>query len=236
MSYTYTTFVTNISIEAVQLTSDVNWSTILNSIIDDSEQRCYRDLDLISTIVVDTTGILTPNSRNFTLPQSLGRFVTVKGMNFFTGTYPAGRTQLRPVSRHALDFLWPSETAATTPSYPEYFAPVTDQTYVVGPAPDSGYTVEVIGTIRPTPLSAGNPTTFLTLYLSDLFFAGAMCSAAGYMRNYGSQADDPRMSSNWEQQYAQRLASAKGEELRRKFSSGDWTSESTVPPPASAPR
>lgn len=220
----------------MQLASDPNWQGILGTLIDDSEQRCYRDLDLISTIVRDTTGFLTANSRNFTLPQSLGRFVTVKGVNFFTGTYPAGRTQLRPVSLHFLDWVSPSETALTTPSYPQYFAPVTDQLWIVGPAPDTGYQAETIGTIRPTPLSASNTTTFLTLYLSDLFFAGAMCSAAAYMRNYGSASDDPRMAVTWETQYAQRLVSAKGEELRRKYASGDWTSESTFPPPASQPR
>jgi len=59
-----------------------------------------------------------------------------------------------------------------------------------------------------------------------------MCSAAGYMRDYGSQADDPRMAMSWEQQYAQRLASANKEEMRRKFQSGDWTSETRPAPVA----
>jgi hypothetical protein len=236
VSYNYSSFIAALGIEAVQLASDSNWSGIQATIIDDAEQRIYRDLDLISTIVRDTSATLTANSRNFTLPQSLGRFVTVKGINFFTGTYPAGRTQLRPVSLHFLDFVWPGETALTTPSLPEYFAPVTDQLFIVGPAPDSAYQVEVAGTIRPTPLSATNTTTFLTNYLSDLFFAGAMCSAAGYMRSYGSQADDPKLAQSWEAQYAQRLASAKGEEIRRKFASGDWTSESVLPQQVAAPR
>jgi hypothetical protein len=228
--------VTALTTEAAQLTADTNWSTILPSIIDDAEQRIYRDLDLLSTVVRDTSAALAANSRNFTLPQSLGRFVTVKGINFFTGTYPAGRTQLRPASLHWVDFVCPSETALTTPSYPLYFAPVTDQLFIVSPAPDSTYQVEVIGTIRPTPLSATNTTTFLTNYLSDLFFAAAMCSASGFMRNFGAQADDPKMATSWEMQYAQRLASAKPEELRRKFASGDWSSESVSPAQPAAPR
>jgi hypothetical protein len=234
--YTYTTFVNALQTEAVQLPTDPNWQTILVTIIDDAEQRIYRELDLINTIVRDTSGSLTANSRNFTLPQLLGRFVTVKGLNLFT-TPGAGRTQIRPMSLHALDFLYPSETAATTPSYPEYFAPVTDQTFILGPAPDSAYGIEVIGTIRPNPLSATNPSTFLSLYLSDLFFAGAMVSAAGYMKNFGSQSDDPRQAVSWEQQYQFRIASASREELRRKYASGDWNSESVPPPQASpAPR
>jgi hypothetical protein len=236
LSYTYSTFVTALSTEAVQLTSDTNWSQILPTLIDDAEQRIYRDLDLISTIVRDPSAALTANSRSFTLPQSLGRFVTVKELSFFTGTYPAGRTPLRPVSLHWIDFVCPSETALTTPSYPQYFAPITDQLFVVGPAPDATYQVEVVGTIRPAPLSATNTTTFLTNYLSDLFLAAAMCSASGFMRNFGAQADDPKMATSWEMQYAQRLASAKPEELRRKFASGDWTSESVGPGPVAAPK
>jgi len=236
MSYTYSSLISALQVEAVQSASDPNWQGIIPTIIDDAEQRCYRDLDLIATVVRDASATLTANSRNFTLPQSLGRFVTVKGINFFTGTYPVGRIQLRPASVHFLDLTWPSESAVTTPSYPEYFAPVTDQLFIVGPAPDSAYAVEVMGTIRPAPLTALNSTTFLTNYLSDLFFAACMCSAAGYMRNFGSQADDARMAVSWEQQYAQRLGSAKAEELRRKFASGDWTSESTLPPQAATPR
>jgi len=85
--------------------------------------------------------------------------------------------------------------------------------------------MEVIGTIRPTPLSVSNTTTFLTNYLSDLFFAACMSSVSGYMRDYGTQADDPKLAMSWENQYAQRLASANREEMMRKFQSGDWVGE-----------
>jgi hypothetical protein len=236
LPYTYTTLVNALQIEAVQLASDPNWTGILPTIIDDAEQRCYRELNLISTVVRDTSGAFTANSRNFTLPQSLGRFVTLKSMNFFTGGVNIGRTQMTPVSLFFLDYMWPGESSLSTPSYPKYFAPISDQVFMIGPAPDSNYAVEAVGTIRPTPLSATNTTTFLTNYLSDLFFAASMCSAAGYMRNYGAQADDPKMAMSWEQQYSMRLASAQGEELRRKFASGDWTSESLVPQQVSTPR
>jgi hypothetical protein len=93
--------------------------------------------------------------------------------------------------------------------------------------------MEVVGTIRPTPLSASNTTTYLTNYLSDLFFAACMSAVAGYQRDYGSQSDDPKSAMSWETQYAQRLASANKEELIRKFQAGDWVGE---PQPAAAPQ
>lgn len=229
MSYTYSTLLTALQTAAVQLNSDVNWQNILPTIIDQAEQRIYRDLDLISTVVRDTGNSLTANSRNFTLPQTYGYFITLKGLNIVIS---GARRQLRPVSYHFIDATWPSENAATTPSIPEYFAPITDQLFIVGPAPDQAYGMEAVGTTRPTPLSSSNTTDFLSLYLSDLLFAGAMAATAGYMRNYGEQADDPKMAVSWEQQYAQRLNSANKEEMRRKFQSGDWTSETRPNPVA----
>ena len=100
----------------------------------------------------------------------------------------------------------------------------------MGPSPGQSYGMEVIGTVRPTPLSAANSTTFLTLHLSDLFFAACMSAIAGYQRDYGAQTDDPRSAVSWETQYAQRLASASKEEARRKFQSGDWTGETRPAP------
>jgi len=229
MSYTYSSLIAALQIEAVQLASDPNWTGIIPTILDDAEQRCYRDLDLVSCIVKDTSASLIVNSRSFTLPQSLGYFISVKGMNVVvSGT----RQQLRPVSIHFLDATWPSDTSVPA-TVPQYFAYLSDQNYLVGPAPSTSYPMEVFGTIRPTPLSASNTSTYLTVHLSDLLFAGCMCSISGYMRDYGSQADDPKLATSWEAQYAQRLNSANREEMRRKFQSGDWTSE-TRPNPVAA--
>jgi len=226
--YTYSSLIAALQIEAVQLASDPNWTGIINTILDDSEQRIYRDLDLVSCIVKDTSGSLTINSRNFVLPQSLGYFMTVKGMNVvISGT----RAQLRPVSIHFMDATWPSDTSVAG-TVPQYFAYLSDQNYLVGPSPTAAYSMEVFGTIRPAPLSASNTSTYLTTYLSDLFFAGCMCSISGYMRDYGAQADDPKMAQSWENQYAQRLNSANKEETRRKYQSGDWTSETRPNPVA----
>lgn len=230
MSYTYSTFVTALSVETVIPATDADFISILPTIIDLSEQRIYRELDLLSTIIRDSTGALTANSRNFTLPQSFGRFVTTQGFNVFTPVNTTTtRNQLLPTSRDYLDNAWPSEAAATTPSVPVEFAMITDQTIIVGPPPDAAYTVEVIGTIRPTPLSSTNTTTYLTLYLPDLFFAASMVAMSGYMRNFGSQADDPKMALSWNAEYEAFKQSALIEEVRKKYQAQSWGSQSPSP-------
>lgn len=221
MSYNYAIFVTYLSTETVIASSDPSFQAILPDCIDYAEQRIYRELNLLDTVIRDSSAVLVANSRNFTLPQSIGRFVTVTGINIITpvGTTVSNgtRNQLQPIWRNLLDFLYPSEMAPASPSVPSQFAMITDQTVIVGAAPDQAYGVEVIGTIRPTPLSATNTATYLTNYLPDLFFAAAMIFMSGYMRNFGSQADDPKMAASWEDQYEKLFASANKEELRKQY-------------------
>lgn len=233
MSLTYTTFVSQLSNIMAADSTTTQFQTMLPGLIDYTEQRIYRELDLLSTIVRDSSAALTANDRNFTLPSGQGRFVTVQGVNVITpvSTAPDAGTRnfLSPKSRDYLDAVWNSASGSTVP---RCFAMITDQLMVMGPWPDNAYTVEVIGTIRPTALSSGNPTTFLTLYLPDLFMAAAMVFASGYMRNFGAQSDNPQMASSWEAQYERLLASANTEELRKRFAGFGWTSHQDVAPAA----
>ena len=226
MAYNYSEFVTNLANMLPTSPSDPNYLTVLPNIIDDSEQRIYRELDLLSTIVRDSSAALTANSRTFNLPQSLGRFVVTESMNVFT---PSGTTtnrqQLVPVTREWMDAVWGNEAATTTPSVPEYYAMITDQQIIVGPPPDAPYTMEVIGTIRPTPLSATNTTTVLTLYLPDLFFCEALIFAYGYMKDFGAVVDDPQASMSWNSHYKDLWQSANVEEMRKRYGSQGWTSK-----------
>ena len=230
MALTYSQWVAELANLCVIDASDTNFVANLPSTIDDAEQRIYRDLDLLSTVVRDT-GTLSSGVRTFALPSNLGRFVVTNGFNVITpviATNPDSgtRNQLVPCSRDVLDVLWPSATGASVPAL---YAMITDQVIIVGPAPDAAYTIECIGTIRPTPLSASNTTTVLTLYLPDLFLSASMVYMSAYMRNFGAQADDPKMATSWESHYQTELASANVEEARKKYSSGQWGSLQPTP-------
>ena len=206
--------------------TDSNYLIVLPNIIDDAEQRMYREFDFLSTIVRDSSGTLTANSRNFTFPQ---HFVVSESINVFA---PVGNTtsrrQLIPVSREFLDAVWGDETAGGCcgPAIPEYYAMITDQTIIVGPSPDAPYTMEVVGTIRPAPLSSTNQTTYLTLYLPDLFFTAALIFGYGYLKDYGAGTDDPNAPANWAAHYNALKQSADIEENRKKYASQAWTPKS----------
>lgn len=220
MSYTYSSLVTILAERLSVSATDADFLTDLPTIIDDAEQRCYRDLDLLATVVRDQSATTTANSRTFTLPTASGRFVVLDEVSVMVNSvrYPCVRA-----SKEVIDYLWPGETAATASTIPNQFAMISDQTIIFGPPPGGTWTVECIGTIRPAALSASNTTTFLTSYLSDLFLAACMVSATGgLLRNYGAASDDPRMAISWDGEYNKRLASANAEEMRRRYGSSSW--------------
>lgn len=231
MSYTYASWQAALAVEIVELTTDANFQAILPSCIDYGEQRIYSELDLLDTVVTDSAA-LTAGNRNFTLPQNNGRFVVTNGLNLIT---PAGttdpdagtRVQMIPASRDMLDSIGgnPGYTGA-----PVNYAMITDQQLIVGPQwPDGAYTIEVIGTIRPTPLSATNTTTYLTLYLPQLWFAATMVFMAGYQQNWGAQSDNPQMAVSWENQYQTLFKAINVEEQRKRYASGAWGSLQPTP-------
>ncbi len=230
---TYNEWLLRLQAAAVTTNNDTNFLDYVPNFIDLAEQQCYRDTDLLATVVRDTASSCTANSRNFTLPSTNGRFVVVNGINIVTpfgNTVSNGtRTRLTQLSLDALDTLWPSNTASAATTVPQYFAMITDQTLAFGPPPGNGFQVEVIGTIRPDPLSPTNTETYLTLYLPDLFFAASMVAVAGYQRNFGAQSDDPKLAVSWESEYKMRLASTNLEEQRKRFASSGWTSIAPAP-------
>lgn len=223
---TYTQYVDQIANLAIVPTSDPNFQILIPQMITYSENRIYRDLDLLSTVQTYNQAATASNVRTVTIPQ--GTFVTIQNVNALTDT--STRNPLLPVTKEFLDNVWGSPTGATLP---KYFALLNDTTLIFGPWPDAIYPLEIIGTIRPDSLSSTNTTTFISLYLPDLFIMASMVFISAYQRNFGRQSDDPQMAMSYEAQYQTLLKGAMVEEFRKKFESVGWTSMS--PSPVAAP-
>lgn len=240
MPLTYTTYVNQLSALTNIPSTNADFQTVLPGCIDYAEGRCYRDLDIFTGNVRDGSSSTVTNSRNFNLPTGVGTYLIVDGINIITpaSTAPDSGTRvaLQPVSRDFLDHAYPSATGAGVPAY---FAYITNNTYlsggsaqsqvIFGPWPDNTYRVEVCGKIKLTPLSATNTTTYLTDYLPELLIAASMIYMSGFMRNYGSQADDPKMSQSWEQQYEMLVKSAIEYEARKRFGGPSWSPKTVEP-------
>lgn len=229
MPLTYSTYVTTLANLMVVPETDPNFVQILPSIIDYAEGRCYRDLDLLSEIVTNDTQTLNANTRTVSLPvPAAGPYNVVEQVNLLESGV---RTPLTPVSREVLDFMWPSTIAVPneTSTRPVQFAVKDATTLAFGPSSGASVTLEIVGQVKPTPLSVTNTTTYLTLQLPDLFIAASMVFAAGYMQNYGAQGDNPQMPGSWDSQYRTLLASADQNAARAEFAGASWSAQRVEP-------
>lgn len=220
MSLTYSSYLAELQRLAVAPANDTTFAQMVPNAIDYAEQRIYRDLQLLATNETDATPVTVANTREITLPTS-STWVTVDQLCVIvpSGSPPpqpaAGtRVPLVPVSLAFINMVWPS---ATTAAQPQYYAKLTDQRLVLGPWPNAVYRIEVTGTVRPAPLSPTNTTTWLSERLPDLFVAASMIFIAGYQRDFGQQADDPKFAQSWETQYEKLKVSAETEEAIKKY-------------------
>lgn len=217
----------NLAVVKLNLSDPTDPFTILiPQAISYAENRIYRDLDFLSTVTRSSSYQFTAGNRNLTIPAS--DFVTIQELNVIT---PATITNPEQGTRNPLlpttkEFLNNVYNYLSVTSVPQYFAMIDQNNVIVGPWPNNTYTVEVTGTIRPDSLSATNPTTFISLYLPDVFLMASMIFVSGYQRNFGRQADDPAMAQSYESQYKTLLAGATIEEARKKFQASAWSSMS----------
>ena len=230
----YSDYVTQIATLAVVSPTDANFQIILPQAINYAELRMQRDLDFLSTQTSNTSYTLTSGSNELSLPTS--SFITLQTINVVNNgqTYP-----LAPASKQYLEYVWGSSTGAGIPKFFAVYggdqatAGLTTQNIIVGPWPDQSYSLRITGTIRSATLSATNTSTFISVYLPDLFIAASMIYIGGYQRNFSTTGADPQMPINWEQQYKTLLASAAIEEFRKKFESVAWSSQ--MPSPIATP-
>lgn len=235
MALNYSSYVQQIATMAVVPVTDPNFTIIIPSMIDYAELRMQRDLDFLSTQISNTSYSFTFGNNTLTIPSS--GFVVLQTVEVIDGS--GNSTPLLPVSK---EFIQNVYGGGSTTGLPQYFAVyggdsstagLTSQNIIVGPAPNSGYNARLTGTIRSTPLSATNTTTYISTYLPDLFIMASMVYISAYQRNFGRINDDPAMAQTYESQYQGLLKSAMVEENRKKFQSAAWTSYS--PSPFAAP-
>jgi hypothetical protein len=201
--------------------SSTAFQAFLPSTIDYAEQRIYRELNLLSTRIRNSSSNCTANNRSFTLPTNLGTFITVTEISIITpvGSTAANGTRnvLMSAAKKLVDVVAPTNTAVSASQVPSMYYMLDQQTAIFGPSPGAAFNVEVTGTIRPAPLSATNTTTFLTTNLPDLFVAASMVYAGNNMRDFGIEAGNASIAQSWEQQYQALFASANAEETRKRY-------------------
>ena len=227
MSLSYSSYLTELALLSQFNATDPNFLSNLPSCIDYATDRITRELDLLNTVTANSTLALTVGTRIISLASLNPVFNVLRQVNVLTpvGTINPDLGTRNPLTISTTAFLNQVYGSNAVTDVPEYFAMVTDQTIMVGPYPDQAYNLEIIGTVRPTPISATNPTNWISLYLPDLFLQCSMIQMSGFKMNFGAQADDPKMAMSYETQYTTLRDSAGVEDAMRKYASTGWNSQ-----------
>lgn len=206
-----------------------DFANIFPQAVSYAENRIYRDLVLLATRQQNTTLTTMAGSRTVSLAAMAnpagGPIIVPEGFALVTpaGDAPVAGTRV-PFDAATLDLIdqfWPTESATVTPSVnsflPRLWALRDASTIVFAPTADAAYVIEITGLFQPTPMSANNPTTYLSTVYPELLEAACMIWLTGaLLHNFGSQADDPKSAVSWEAQYQTLMASARMEEERRR--------------------
>lgn len=239
---TYNEFIS--ALQQLTALTDASGLALMNSlstrIIEATELRILREpeFDFLATRIADISQQTTTGMRSVPIPSA---FLVVEGAALITPSGKASPSQtdakripMLRTSRPHLDIVWPVESKTRAPDdladtyfalFSEEVAAPSDPTepvpgpsaLLIAPTPDAIYQVEITGTQRPAPLSSTNSPTFLTTHLPDLYLASAMVFVSGgILRNYGMQADDPKMALSWLAVYGDLKRGVEVEELRKR--------------------
>jgi len=191
---TYTELTTNLQ-EWLE-DDDAEFVGSIDEVINLGEMRLWRDLDLSIFTSEDTT-VTAIGVATAVKPITDTELVTWQSIYYDSGTE---RTWLQ---LRSTDFVRDHQVIGAT-STPKYYAESNETDWLLSPIPDAIYTLNARGVTRPTRLSVGNPTTWLSLHQDDMLFKACLAEAEGFLK-----ADD--RAPMWAEQYAAALPLAKRE-------------------------
>lgn len=167
----------------------------LDQIIQLSETRLLRDLDLEAFQSEITLGTLSGSSRLLTRPS------TVLKLNDVYLTVSSQKRLMKPRTYGFCQIFAPNSSDEDTP---EFWAWKDENTLYFVPTADAPYTITGFGIVRPNGLGEEYSTTWLSLNVPDLLFFACMVEAENTLH---SDAEAAR----YEGEYQKRLPAAQVE-------------------------
>jgi len=180
MALTFSEMLTKVR-EYTEVDSNVLTDSIIEGFLTDTEIGISRAVDGMDVDRKYSTSTFVANNRYLNLPSDV---LYLRSLEVFdsnqTGT---PRVFLEKRDQTFIAEYSPNTSAIST-GVPKYYAYWDDspQYIVVGPAPDSAYTVQINYIKTPQHLSASNTTTYLSTYAENLLFYGVMVEAFSFLK------------------------------------------------------
>jgi|TARA_X000001382_G_C3097095_1_gene155455 hypothetical protein len=189
MSFTLATLKT-----AIQDYTDNNETVFvsqINNFIKAAEEKILKSVDL-DYFRKNVTSALTASDAFLTVPSdylaSFSLQITTSGSESF-------------LLQKDVNYIREYVVSASTTGVPKYFARFDENNFILGPTPNSNYTIELHYFYRPTSLTAGadSGTTWVSTNASFALLYGALVEAYTFMKG------EPDIIQNYNGLYAQYL-------------------------------
>ena len=226
MAYTLDNLRTDIR-NYTEVSSNVLSDSVLGTIIVNSENKIYREVDSDQDRFYATSNAIVGN-RYVTIPDNLRfiRYVQLKdeaGNQFYL--------EQRDTSFMAEYYSTPGTAAV---DIPKYYANWDEEFWVVAPTPDKTYSITLAYNKEPVSLTDATVSgtgTFLSNKYQDLILYGSLVNAYGYLK--GPQD----MLQYYQAQYNEALESYAIEQIgtrrRDEYQDGEVRAQLNVKPPSS---
>lgn len=193
MSFTFAELKT-----AIQDYSENTETTFVNNLsifIENAEQRIFESVQL-EFFRKNVTANLTSGNQYLAMPDdylaSYSLSVTSSGAKSF-------------LLMKDVNFIEDYNPNSSTTGLPKYYAAFTSDNFILAPAPDAGYEVELHYYYRPTSLTAGadSGTTWLSTNAPFAMLYGSLIEAYTFMKG------EPDIIQNYDQKFIQALSRLK---------------------------
>jgi len=192
MSFTYAQLKT--AIQDYTDNAETTFVNHLNDFIKASEEKLLKSVDL-DYFRKNVTSTLTSSDQFLTVPTdylaSFSLQITTSGSESF-------------LLQKDVNYLREYTPAASTTGLPKYYARFDENNFILGPTPDSNYTIELHYFYRPASLTAGadGGTTWLSTNAPYALLYGSLIEAYTFMKG---EADVIQNYTNLYMQYLERV-------------------------------
>ena len=228
MAYTLTNLQTDIrnytEVDNGSTTPKVLTDSVLDTIIKNSENRIYREIDTDQSVNYATSQTIIGN-RYITIPGDL-RFIRYAQLKDTAGNQIY--LEQRDTSFIAEYYSTPGTQAV---DIPKYYANWDEEFWVVAPTPDKNYEITLAYDKEPATITTDTSGTYLSNKYQDLLLYACLVNTYAYLK--GPQD----MLQYYQQAYTQAIESYAIEQIgnrrRDEYQDGEVRAQLNVKPPSS---
>ena len=194
MSFTYDQLKT--AIQDYTQNQETSFVTNLPVFIRSAEERILKTVQL-SLFRKNVTGNMTVNDEFLIMPTDF--------LAPFSLSFTDANNEKKFLDFKSVNFIQSFNPNRATTGEPRYYANFNVTSFIIGPTPNSSYSVELHYYYRPASLTAGSSsgTTWLSENAELTLLYGCLIDAYVYMKG------DPTLMQEYEQRYAESLIALK---------------------------